>query len=190
MRKRLTIASVLAAVALTLTACGNDDEGGSDSAESFNDADVAFAQGMIPHHRQAVEMAQLAPDRASSPEVKELAENIESAQEPEIETMTNWLEAWGEDVPAEDEGMAGMDHGGETMPGEMTEEEMTELEAASGAEFDQMFLTMMIQHHEGAIEMAKTEQSEGENPDALELAKQIETDQTAEIQTIEELLES
>lgn len=187
MRKTLT-AALLAASLLTLAACGNDD---SDTAAGHNDADVTFAQQMIPHHQQAIEMAELAETRAESQEVKALAADIEAAQDPEIETMTGWLESWGEDVSGDS--MSGMDHGDmstEDMPGMMSEDDMAELESASGAEFDQMFLTMMIEHHEGAIEMAKTEQSEGEYADAIELAEGIETAQTEEIQTMQALLTS
>ena len=89
--------------------------------------------------------------------------------------------------------MSGMDHGdmsSDDMGGMMTEDEMADLESASGAEFDQMFLTMMIEHHEGAIEMAKTEQSEGEFPEAVDMAKEIETTQAEEIQTMQDLLKS
>lgn len=188
MRKSLTTA-VLAASMLTLAACGNDDD--TDTAAGYNDADVTFAQGMIPHHDQAIDMAGLAESRAASQEVKDLAADIEAAQGPEIETLTGWLESWGEDLP--DESMSGMDHGDmstDNMGGMMTEDEMAELEAASGAEFDQMFLTMMIEHHEGAIEMAKTEQSEGEFPEAVDMAKEIETTQAEEIQTMQDLLKS
>lgn len=183
------ITAVVAASMLALVACGNDDD--NDTATGHNDADVTFAQEMIPHHQQAVEMADLAETRAESQEVKDLAADIEAAQGPEIETMTGWLESWGEDVP--DEGMSGMDHGdmsSDDMGGMMTEDEMADLEAASGAQFDQMFLTMMIEHHEGAIEMARTEQSEGEFPEAVDMAEEIETTQAEEIQTMQDLLTS
>lgn len=188
MRKSL-ITAVVTASLFTLAACGNEDDTGT--AGGHNDADVTFAQEMIPHHQQAIEMADLAESRAESQEVKDLATDIEAAQGPEIETLTGWLESWGEDVP--DEGMSGMDHGdmsSDEMGGMMTEDEMAELEAAAGAEFDQMFLTMMIEHHEGAIEMAKTEQSEGEFPEAVNMAKEIETTQAEEIQTMQDLLNS
>jgi len=184
MRTTLT-AALLAASLLTLAACGNDDE--TDTGAAHNDADVTFAQQMIPHHQQAIEMSELAETRAASPEVKDLAADIKGAQDPEIETMTGWLESWGEDLAGESE------HGGHDtsdMPGMMSEDEMVELEAASGAEFDRMFLTMMIEHHEGAIDMAKTEQAEGEYPDAIALAEEIERAQTAEITTMNELLGS
>ena len=201
MTKTPVLAALLLAAGLTLTACGTEDTSagsgsasGSASAE-FNDADVEFAQSMIPHHQQAVEMAQLAEDRASSPEVKQLAADIEAAQGPEIETMTAWLEEWGEEVPASGGGhgdMEGMEDMDDTsdMPGMMSEDEMGDLESAEGDEWDEMFLTMMIEHHEGAIEMARTEQSEGQNPDAVALAEKIEADQTAEIETMEGLLGS
>lgn len=188
MRKTLT-AAVLAASLFTLAACGSEDD--ADTAAGPNAADVTFAQQMIPHHGQAVEMAELAKARAESQEVKDLAADIEAAQGPEIETMTGWLESWDEEVP--DVGMSGMDHGemsSDEMAGMMTDDEMANLEAASGAGFDQMFLTMMIEHHEGAIEMARTEQSEGEFPEAVGMAKEIETAQTEEIQTMQDLLKS
>lgn len=189
MKFRPILFALLGIGAVLLGGCGDDDNGETSQDAQFNQADVTFAQGMIPHHRQAIEMSALAEDRAASPEVKELAASIEAAQDPEIDTMTGWLEEWGEDVPSD--GMEGMDHGdmsGGDMPGMMTEEDLDNLEAASGAEFDQMFLTMMIAHHEGAIEMARTEQSEGENPDAIALAEKIETDQDAEIETMRGLL--
>ena len=145
---------------------------------------VTFATDMIAHHRQAVEMAELAETRAESPEVKDLATQIMDAQDPEIESMTGWLTTWGEPVPDE---MGGMDMSS-SMPGMMSQDEMTSLENTSGAEFDQMFLAMMVEHHRGAIEMAKSEQSDGLFPDAIALAKQIETAQTDEITSMRALL--
>jgi uncharacterized protein (DUF305 family) len=144
---------------------------------------------MIPHHRQAIERAQRGTERAASPEVQQLAAEIEAAQDPEIETMTGWLESWGKDVPGDmsspHEGMA-MDD----MAGMMSDERMTQLEAASGTAFDEMFLTMMIEHHEGAIEMARVEQITGAYSDAIALAEKIESDQAAEIETMRKLLDS
>lgn len=188
MRKSL-ITAVVTASLFTLAACGNEND--TDTAGGHSAADVTFAQEMIPHHQQAIEMADLAEPRAESQAVKDLATDIEAAQGPEIETLTGWLESWGEDVP--EEGLSSMDHGdmsSDDMGGMMTEDEMADLEAASGAEFDQMFLTMMIEHHEGAIEMAKTERSEGEFPEAVDMAKEIETTQAEEIQTMQDLLNS
>lgn len=194
MRKTLAAIALLATAGLTLTACGedpDDDATGSTSSNSaFNDADVTFAQQMVPHHEQAVELVQ---GRASRAEVLELAESIEAAQGPEIDTLQRWLEAWGEEVPSGD--MGGMDHGdmgddsGGAMSGMMDEDEMNELMAASGANWDRMFLEMMIEHHEGAVEMSQVEVDQGENPDAVAMAKKIISDQQAEITQMQRLLE-
>lgn len=203
-KKYLAVAALAVAGMLTLAACGGDDDsmgdmpgmGSSsdmrsttattspDATADFNDADVAFATDMIPHHRQAVEMAGLAETRAESQEVKDLAAQIKGAQVPEIETMTGWLTAWGQPIP---EDMGGMDMSG-SMPGMMSMEDMQNLVDASGAEFDRRFLTMMIEHHQGAIEMAKTEQSDGTNEAAIRLAEDIEAAQTTEITTMKGLL--
>lgn len=188
------LGALLFAVAALVAACGSDDDGGvvsgadSGSDVAFNEADVAFAKGMIPHHEQAVEMAILAEDRAESDEVKDLAARIEAAQDPEIETMTAWLEDWDEPVEPGDgmEGMEGDMEGG--MAGMMSEDEMTMLRDAEGAEFDEQFLEMMAAHHRGAVAMAQTELDEGQFPDALALAEEIIETQRAEIQEIEELL--
>jgi uncharacterized protein (DUF305 family) len=175
------VLAAMFASTLLLAACGGSDSEGSGSTDStteFNDADVAFAQGMIPHHEQAVEMADLALESAESDEVTSLAEEIKAAQDPEIETMQGWLDDW--DRP---------DSGGERMIGMMSDQEMADLGAASGAEFDQMFLDMMIEHHTGAISMAETEQADGENADAKALAGQIIDAQEAEITEMESLLD-
>lgn len=191
-------APLLAALALLVAGCGDDSSTGSSgsSGSGHNDADVAFATGMIPHHAQALDMVEMAEDRELDSEVSELVEDIRAAQEPEIETMTGWLEDWDEEVPSTDGSMEGMDHGsdhgsmdgGSGMVGMMSEEDMAELEGASDAMFQQMWLEMMVEHHRGAVEMAQTEQAEGEFPDAVELAKDIEESQSAEIATMEELL--
>ncbi|PWG10286.1 DUF305 domain-containing protein [Streptomyces sp. V2] len=188
--------AVVATAALLLAGCGGDSEGqragGATSASSsaapsgsagasegaHNAQDVSFAQGMVPHHRQAVEMAALAADRASSPQVKALAERIKGAQDPEIRTMSGWLTAWGEDVPEQ----GGTDHSGHSgMAGMMSGADMAALEKASGAEFDTEFTRMMIEHHEGAVEMAGTEKAKGQYAPALALAGAIITAQNAEI---------
>lgn len=191
MKRTLMSITFAVVAALTVAGCGSDtdsnDSTGSGGAQ-FNDADVTFAQQMIPHHEQAVEMATMAQEQASSTEVKQLAAKIEAAQGPEIDTMTGWLEDWGQEAPSDS--MGGMDDSGSDMSGMMSDAEMESIGAATGAEFDQMFLTMMIEHHTGAIEMAKTEQQAGENPDAIALAEKIEADQTAEIAQMEDLLGS
>jgi uncharacterized protein (DUF305 family) len=159
----------------------------ADVAAEFSDADVAFAQGMLPHHQQAVEMAQLAGERAADPRVKDLAARIEDAQGPEIETLTGWLEDWGVETSSSiGTDHDSMDHG--DMGGMMSSEDMESLANASGAEFDRLFLQMMVEHHRGATAMAETELADGQNPDALAMAEDIRDTQTAEIAEMEQLL--
>jgi uncharacterized protein (DUF305 family) len=190
---------MVAAVSLVAVGCGSSSDGsmpgmdmdsdatetttGDASGADFNDADVTFAQGMIPHHRQAVEMAELAGDRAESQEVKDLAADIEAAQDPEIEQMTGWLEEW--DQPMEMDGMDSMEMGGM-----MSEDQMSELEDATGADFDAMFLEMMIEHHEGAIVMAQEQVDDGKNAEAVALAEAIIEAQQDEIETMQGLLDA
>lgn len=158
-----------------------------EAGASHNDADTMFAQMMIVHHEGAIEMADLAVERAESEEVRSLAEGISAAQGPEIEKMTSWLEAWGEDTMSMG-GMGGMDHGGMDMDGLSQEEAMAELAGLSGAEFDRRFLELMIAHHEGAVEMAQAELEDGQNTEALALSEQIVADQEAEIAEMQQLL--
>jgi uncharacterized protein (DUF305 family) len=170
------------------------DTGSPTGTEEHNQADVTFAQNMIPHHQQAVEMSELAESRASDPQVKNLAGKIKAAQAPEIEQMTTWLNDWGEPVPSTSTAGHGM-HGGThraspsaEMPGMMTDQDMAALEQASGNEFEKMFLEMMIRHHQGAVQMADTEIDEGQNPGAKGLAEKIKADQNAEIAQMQNLL--
>ncbi|MEV6148908.1 DUF305 domain-containing protein [Nonomuraea sp. NPDC052129] len=196
------------AALILLTACGGTDSASMDgkdmstmssapaatsasaqasaqAAATFNDADVMFAQMMIPHHQQAVEMAELAETRASDKEVKELSAKIKAAQDPEIQTMKGWLTDWGKPLPS-----GGMDQGmGHDMPGMMSAEDMKKLEDAKGTAFDKRFAELMIAHHNGAIDMARTEQSQGSNPEAKELAKAIETGQQAEVEQMKKILD-
>lgn len=183
--KKLLIALLTLGISVALVGCGNGD---STSGSDFNKQDVTFAQDMIPHHRQAVEMARLAETRASSPDVKALATTIEGAQGPEIATMEGWLKSWDKPIP--DVGMSGMEHGsgGDSMAGMMSDADMKSLGASSGAEFDTMFLTMMIEHHQGAITMADKQVAKGSDTDAITLARTIATAQTAEIATMKGLL--
>jgi len=183
----ITLAIVAAAV---LAGCGSSSDNEPSASAAFNSADVTFAQSMIPHHEQAVVMSKMAQMHAASAAVKQLADKIEAAQAPEIEEMTGWLKAWGKDTESGSSGhnMDGMDGG--DMPGMMSDVEMADLEKASGSAFDEMFLTMMISHHQGAIDMAKTEQMDGKSPDAIRLAKQIQSAQTTEIAYMQSLLKS
>lgn len=202
MKRLLGVLALTLAAALALSGCGSaaDNSASSSATKSssstssssntdFNDADVTFVQSMIPHHEQAVVMAEMAKSHSESSEVKDLAAKIQAAQGPEIDTMSGWLKAWGQ-KELSGSSMGGMDHGSDGMPGLMSDDDLVSLDSASGARFDRVFLTMMIQHHEGAIEMAKAEQVDGKNTDAVELAKKIEADQTAEIAQMKDMLKA
>ena len=192
-----------------LTACGEDGDTApttETSTTDHNEADVAFASEMIQHHAQALSMVDLTLDRPLDPEVQALAEDVRAAQAPEIETMADWLSTWGEEVPEtmRDHVNSGHDMGdmsenmeemedmdrGDEMPGMMTAEDMDALENASDEEFQDMWLEMMIEHHEGAVEMAETEQAEGRFEEAVDLAGLIVEAQTEEIATMRGLLAS
>lgn len=209
--KRILVLTGVVVAAVVLGACSSDSSDGSmagmdmgndttsttatsTAAEipadaAFNAADVAFAQGMIPHHTQAIEMADMASEQASSPEVNELAAQIKAAQGPEIDQLTTWLEEWDQEVP---DGSMNMGGGSDTMmmDGMMSESDMTMLSEASGAEFDQMFLSMMVIHHEGAVAMAQQEISDGKYEPAIEMAQTIVETQNAEIATMNQLMSS
>ena len=177
--KRLVAIGSLVLLPIGVPACRNDDAATSTfatvlgtaapatsaaSVGSFNDADVTFAQQMIPHHRQAIEMAEIAldPTVAAGPDVVALAGQIKAAQDPEIEQMTSWLQTWGQSTSD----TIDMSHG-EPMGGMMTDEGMRALAAARGVAFDQLWLTGMISHHQGAIEMANVEQRDGQATEAV-----------------------
>lgn len=199
--KRLAAAAALAvSAALTVSACGDDDSRPAArddaSAEGVNDADVAFATEMIQHHAGALAMVDMTVGRDLDPKVAALADDIRAAQAPEIETMSDWLEEWGEPVPATMRDHANA-HGGHSeddtgsdMPGMMSAEETDQLEAMPAADFEDAWLRAMIEHHQGAIEMAETEQSDGESPEAVALAEEIAADQEVEITEMEAMLGS
>jgi uncharacterized protein (DUF305 family) len=157
-------------------------------AAEHNEADIRFAQQMIPHHAQAVRMAELAPTRASSADVKRLAAAIQAAQQPEIDQMTAMLSRWGAPTAATGTAMPGMDHDmgsmghdSGAMPGMMSDADMGQLGQAKGADFDKRFLTMMIAHHEGAVAMSAVELRDGRDAEAKALARKITDTQRAEI---------
>ncbi len=199
--RRTILAGVAVTAAVLLSGCGGGtDQSGSmpgmggtttaaptgSTAASFNDADVQFAQQMIPHHQQAVQMAVMAETGATDPEVKALAGKIKAAQDPEITTMTGWLTTWGK--PAPTTSMGSMDMSGAAMPGMMSDADMGKLGAMKGKNVDTQFLTMMIAHHQGAVTMAQQELTTGTNAQAKALAEQIITSQTAEISTMKSIL--
>lgn len=189
-----------AIAALALAGCGTGTSTGpaagtpspttaAPAPAAHNQADVTFAQGMIPHHQQAVAMADLATGRAQHPQVHDLAARIKKAQDPEIATMTGWLREWGAAAPTT--AMGGMDHGNMdqgAMTGMMSPEQTGQLEQAKGAAFDRLFLELMTEHHRGAIEMAKTEIARGADPRATQLAKAIIDAQQGEITEMTTLL--
>lgn len=156
----------------------------------FNATDVAFAQGMIPHHGQAVQMADMALETSTNADVKALAQQIKAAQSPEIEQMTTWLTDWDQPIPDPNAMMDdNMDHsGGMMMSGMMSTADMARLGNATGTDFDKMFLEMMILHHEGAIEMAEQELAEGKYQPTKDLAQAVITGQQAEIEEMNTLI--
>lgn len=209
--RRSTLPAAVLALALALTACGGSNDttssptssampshdmgsmtstsatpsvgAGTPATGAHNDADVAFATGMIPHHAQAVTMAEMAASKATNAEVKTLAATIKAAQAPEITQMSGWLTGWGQPVPDTTTAMGGMDMG----DGMMTDAEMSQLGKATGSAFDRMWLQMMIKHHQGAVAMATTELKSGSNADAKKLAQAIITSQQAEITQMQKL---
>ncbi len=187
---RTTLITLLVVLGLTLSGCGDGGTDEPSSAKPYDEADVAFATDMLPHHAQALSMIDLTVGRRLEPEVMQLIEDIRSAQTPEIETMAGWLEGWGKKVPETGRGhsMEGMDEHTMDMPGMMSDQEMADLKSATGTAFQRMFLQMMIRHHEGAVAMARVEQTDGKFPAAVSLARSIEKGQRSEINTMERLL--
>ena len=164
-------------------------------AAAHNQADMMFAHMMIPHHQQAVEMSDMIlAKQGIDPRVIDLANQIKAAQGPEVTKMQGWLQQWGmqmSGMPASP-GMGGMP-GMDDMPGMqgmMSPADMQALRSAQGVEASRLFLTQMIEHHRGAITMAQNEIKNGQSPDAIALAKSIETSQQKEIDTMNQILSS
>jgi uncharacterized protein (DUF305 family) len=183
-KTRLALLAALALIAVGVLAagCGSDDDS---SGSSGNATDAAFVNDMVPHHESAVEMAELAQDRATHPELRELADDIIAAQNREIETM----ESVKADLADADGGhMGGDDHmsGDEHSRGM----DMDPQELRSAKPFDRAFIDMMIPHHEGAITMAKEELAKGENPTLRGLAEDIVAAQEREIAQMREWREA
>lgn len=198
----LGLAALLAACGSTASSTSapatpsNAAASSSGATAAGSTADISFAQLMIPHHAQAIAMADLATTNAASPDVKALAAQIKAAQDPEITMMGQWLTNWGatDEMPGMDHSapvngdMGGMDMGGVTGAGMMTQQDMDKLAAATGTDFDQMWLQMMITHHQGAITMAQQVLDTTANADVKTLAQNIIDGQTAEIDTMQKLL--
>jgi uncharacterized protein (DUF305 family) len=210
MWKRAILIGTGAVAALVIAGCSSDDSTAGHSAghessaatsatakpsvADHNDADVMFAQQMIPHHQQAVEMSDVVLARKGvDPRVTDLATAIKAAQGPEITEMQGWLGQWGDPPmpPMESgEGHGGHDMGGMSgdAMGLMSDEEMAALKNADGAEASRLFLTGMIGHHEGAIDMAQNEIKDGKFAPAVDMARTIVKTQQEEIDTMKGLL--
>jgi len=181
MRKNVFGAVAAAALVFVAGCSGVNKDATPNAASSHNEADVSFAEMMIPHHQQAVQMATLAETRAESQQVKDLAAAIKAAQDPEIQTMQGWLKSWDANGTSHE-----MSH--DEMPGMVDDKAMADLGKATGPAFDRLFLTSMITHHEGAIAMAESEKSDGVHKGALRLADAIIKTQTAEIKRMRAML--
>ncbi|MFE0100758.1 DUF305 domain-containing protein [Streptomyces sp. NPDC059009] len=146
-----------------------------------NAADFTYAQMMVVHHAQALEMTRLAPKRAESAKVRGLAERITAAQRPEIDAMKAWLKHHG----GPRRNASGHHH--DTMPGMATDAQLGELRAARGKEFDQLFLTLMTTHHQGAVTMATDALAQGNNVQIEEMANEVVVQQSAEIERMRKM---
>lgn len=197
----MPIARVVAAVfaVVLLAGCGSSGSSSGGAAPTstdtpvitgepagFNDHDVTFAQQMIDHHRQAVAMAKLVPDRSTNAQLAALAARIAEEQQSEINTLNVFLVQWNEQPKL---GQADQDAPDQNMPGMVDRATITRLESLRGPEFDRLWLQAMVGHHQGAIEMAKTEISTGENVDATSMAKTMVSTQQAEIGQMNTMLE-
>lgn len=201
-------AIIVLAAAGAVTACSSTSSTPppvSSSAATMighNSQDATFVVDMVAHHQQAIDMAQMVPSHTNNAQVRALAAQIEAAQGPEIAKMNAWLAEWNAGTsagpsstsPSGGHDMSGMDHSGPTSsagpmgPGMMSAQEMADLESKSGAAFDQMWLTMMIAHHEGAVTMSEQELAQGENAQVKALAQGIITAQDKEIAEMKAML--
>ena len=184
------IAALATAVVVSSCTKGDDHAAHASSTATTTTAqvavhnahDVTFAQMMIPHHQQAVELSALVPDRSTNPAVVKLATTISGEQQPEIDAMKALLVQWEVDP-----GAAG-DHSGMPMDGMVDDATMAKLKSLKGAEFDTLWLQSMIGHHQGAIEMAGAEVAAGQNPDMISMAQNIVSAQQAEIDQMKKML--
>lgn len=150
-----------------------------------NSSDYGYATMMITHHSQALVMTDLAPGRAGSGQVKRLAERVNASQKPEIGAMEGWLKLNGGEEKAKKEG--GHEHGAMEMPGMATEAQLAKLRAAKGKAFDDLFISLMVTHHQGAVTMATDALSSGNNVQLEEMASDVIAQQTSEINRMRSL---
>ena len=217
-RHAISVVAILLGISV-LAACSSSTSGESSStsgekaATDHNDADVAFASLMIPHHQQAIEMADMTEGKGTSAEVVSLAAQIKAAQGPEVKVLQGWLDKWdaqagasgmdhsgmgqsgttdsdmGPGMSSGSSGSSGMgDSGSGSVDGMMSDADMASLSAATGVEFEKMWLTMMTEHHQGAVTMAETELKDGTFPAAKALAQTIIDAQNGEIETMKTML--
>lgn len=193
--RTIVLSSVTALAALTIAGCtiniggsGIDSNGmmdggmmsNNENASVFSGTDIMFAQMMIPHHQQAVDMSTFAESNTTNPEILALAKQIKDAQAPEIAQMKKWISDTGSSMDmGHDMGMGGM----------LTDEQMSALKSATGPTFDKLYLQGMIGHHEGALQMAKMI-ANSKNAEAQQLAENIISSQTAEIEKMKQMLEN
>lgn len=204
----MTLAARLFAVLvalLLLAGCGGrgDEPGngpnGTDEPEtplitgdpaSYNDADIAFATEMVPHHAQAIDLAELAQRRSDNPELIALTNQIVAVQQPEINILNVLLVQWNENPEIRTgPGGPGADGGEDPPRGSVDEATITELESLSGPEFDRLWLQSMIGQHQGAVDIADTEIAEGANVDAIAIARTIVNGQETRIAQMRQMLE-
>ncbi len=200
MRTRtIALAALGVALATALAGCGGAAGQGAQGtttppptttgagASAGSASDVAFAQLMIAHHNQAIAMADLALKYTSSVQLETLAAQIKQAQGPEVTRMTAWLGEWGAPtvMTGSDQTMPGMDMGGVSVAGMMSDQQMAELANARGAAFDRLWLQMMIAHHQGAVQMARQSLSSTSTAEVRTLAQSVVDNQTAEIATMQ-----
>jgi uncharacterized protein (DUF305 family) len=181
--------TALLGLMILITGCSSDTgfTAAGSASSAFNEADVKFAQTMIPHHEQAVEMADaILAKQGVRPELTQLAQQIKDAQVPEVEALRAYLAGWEQPLIPDHSSEAHEDHW--AAEGDLTPEEMQALNAADAGEGQRLFLHGMIKHHKGAIAMVQEEIDNGENPDAVKLAQGIKDGQSAQIKTMETLL--
>jgi uncharacterized protein (DUF305 family) len=193
---RIMLSAVAAVAAVILSACGSQttstatgsrdaasmpgmSQSASPAKASFNDADVTFAQMMIPDHQMTAKMAALAQKKATSKDTKTLAAQMVKGQSTTVDMLQGWLKTWGKPASA---GMTGM-----TMPGAMTDKDMTMLKSMKGMDFDMMFAQMMVKHHQASMKMAQEEQDKGASTDAKAMAAAMLKAQQAQVDELRKI---
>jgi uncharacterized protein (DUF305 family) len=183
--RRLILCAAAGSMVL-LSACGGQHSATTPPAPPFNQADVDYAVDMSMHHSQGVTMADLAATQARSSKVQALAERIRQAQATEVDRIAEWLNDWqskGATMPPHGHSDEAPD-----VSGMMSVEEMAKLERASGREFDRLFLSMMIRHHQGAIQLAQQETTRGASAEAKRVAQNVSATQSGEVREMKQLL--